>query len=325
MNPYNIRQLLFNHFEGRSTPLQIEILKEWLAVPDNQELYYRYLREWEHLNPQIITESSAAYRLFLEKRENTLPGVGEKEERTRRLGMIPYLVAGCLVFLLCTFAYLTHSRWNSMIVSAEPGKIVTLQLPDRSRVVLYANASLVVPRFYFLPFDRKVKLLRGEAEFSVVRRSDHRLFTVELADSLSIRVLGTEFAVSQNRRTTRVRLDEGSIVLDYPDGNGTGEVSLVPGEQVVYWHDTFRMQKIPPKGVIDRKEKEWVLTDVLLDDLVKRIEREFKVKILIQNPKHKTLILNGIVPIGSLDLLLESLAATLDLEIGRDGSLIRIM
>ncbi len=325
MNSSNIRQLLFNHFEGRSTPLQIEILKKWLAVPANQELYYNYLQEWEHQNPQVVTESPAAYRLFLEKREHAQPVAGAKEERTRRIGVRSYLAAGCLAVILCSFAYLTHPHWNRRTVVTGAGETVSLQLPDRSRIVLHANASLVVPRFNFLPFDRKVKLLRGEAEFSVVHRSDHRVFTVELADSLCIRVLGTEFTVRQSNRVTRVRLDEGRVVLDYPDGNGTREVSLVPGEQIVYWHDTFRMQKIPPKGIIDGKEKEWVLTDVPLDKLVKKIEQEFDVKILIENPRHETLILNGIVPIGSLDLLLESLAATLDLEISREGPQIRIM
>ncbi len=68
-----------------------------------------------------------------------------------------------------------------------------------------------------------------------------------------------------------------------------------------------------------------MLTDVPLEKLVKKIELEFDVKILMANPKHGTLILNGIVPTGSLDMLLESLAATLDLEISRDGSQIRIM
>ncbi len=325
MNSSNIRQLLFNHFEGRSTPLQIEILKKWLAVAANQEVYYRYLQEWEHLNPQVIADSASAYRLFLEKRENALPAITYKEERTWHLGTISYLAAGCLAVIFCLFAYLTYPHWNRRTVVAGSGETIPLQLPDRSRVVLHANASLVVPRFNFLPFDRKVKLLQGEAEFSVMHLSDHRLFRVELSDSLSIRVLGTEFTVRQNSSITQVRLDEGRVVLDYSDGNRTREVSLEPGEEVVYWHDTFRMQKILTKGFPDRNEKEWVLTDVPLGELVKRIEREFNVKILLGNPKHKTLILNGIVPIDRLDLLLESLAATLDLEISRDGPLIRIM
>ncbi|ODS84312.1 MAG: hypothetical protein ABS46_04085 [Cytophagaceae bacterium SCN 52-12] len=325
MNSSNIRQLLFNHFEGRSTPLQIEILKKWLAVPANQELYYNYLQEWERLNPLVVTESPAAYRRFLEKRENSLPVAGPEEEKPRRIGMISYLAAGCLAIVLCSLAYLTHPHWNRRTVVAGAGETLSLRLPDSSRVVLHANASLVAPRFNFLPFDRKVKLLSGEAEFSVVRRSDHRQFTVELADSLRIRVLGTEFTVRQSSRATRVKLDEGRVVLDYPDGSGTGKASLIPGEQIVYWHDTFRVQKIPPNGVIDGKEKEWVLTDVPLEKLAKKIEQEFNVKILIADPKHGTLILNGIVPTGSLDLLLESLAATLDLEISRDGSQIRIM
>lgn len=325
MNSSNIRQLLFNHFEGRSTPLQVEILKEWLAVPANQEVYYRYLQEWEHLNPQVMTESTTAYRLFLEKRGSVPVVVEHTKKRIWHVGKIAYLAAGCLVFILCFSAFLTYPCWNCRTVVAGPGEVISIQLPDRSRVVLHANASLVMPRFSFLPFDRKVKLLRGEAEFSVTHWRDHRVFQVQLSDSLSIRVLGTEFTVRQNSRITHVRLDKGRIVLNYPDGNRTREVSLLPGEQVVYRHDTFRMQKILPKGIIDGSEKEWVLTDVPLEELVKRIEREFNVKILVEDPKHKALILNGIVPIGRLDLLLESLGATLDLEIRRDGMQIRIM
>ncbi len=324
MNSFNIRQLLFNHFEGRSTPLQIEILKKWLAVPANQELYYGYLQEWERLNPQIVTNSSEAYRLFLQKRGNTGPVTEPEKEIPRRLGMMPYLAAGCLAIVLCSLAYLTLPYWNHKIVTTGAGETVSIQLPDRSGVVLHENASLIVPRFSFLPFDRRVKLLGGEADFSIVHLHNHRQFTVDLGDSLGIRVLGTEFTVRKNSGLTRVRLEKGRIALGYPEGNESREVLLRPGEQIVYWHDIARIQKLPPEGSIDRKEKEWVLTDVTLDKLARKIEQEFNVKILIENPKHETLILNGIVPIGSLNVLLESLAATLDLEIGREGSQIII-
>ena len=67
MNLLN-KNILFEHFAGRTSPLQKKLISAWLQVSDNQELYYRWLEDYE--NEYDFEEENDPYAYDEERRDS---------------------------------------------------------------------------------------------------------------------------------------------------------------------------------------------------------------------------------------------------------------
>ena len=53
------KELIFDHFANKVTPLQRKQIEVWLEERGNEELYYKWLEEWENNNLEYQPESDA--------------------------------------------------------------------------------------------------------------------------------------------------------------------------------------------------------------------------------------------------------------------------
>lgn len=160
------------------------------------------------------------------------------------------------------------------------GKRFKVQLSDGSLVVMNAGSSLRYP----VEFPKKGKrevFLRGEAFFDVAP-DEKRIFVVE-AQNLKIRVLGTRFNVSAYPEDllTNVMLVEGSVKLTserYPEKEGI----LKPGQLAKFERSA---QNWEIQAVNSRAYTAWMMGDLVFrnvsfDDMLKKMERHYDVKII---------------------------------------------
>jgi transmembrane sensor len=120
-----------------------------------------------------------------------------------------------------------QSVWT---IKTEPSQTKTIRLPDNSTVTLYPNSSLRYARRWSDESPRAV-WLQGEADFSVIHRSDTssaRLFRVHTSD-ITVEALGTMFRVRQHPECTHVALTSGMINLLLKHQN---PIQLKPGQSV---------------------------------------------------------------------------------------------
>ena len=115
-------------------------------------------------------------------------------------------------------------------VSTDADQTRTIQLPDNSTVILYANSALRYGRRWTDETPRAV-WLRGEADFSVVHRNDTsaaRLFRVHTND-LTVEAVGTAFRVRERPEFTQVALHSGkaNLLLKHQE-----PIRLRPGDSV---------------------------------------------------------------------------------------------
>ncbi len=110
-----------------------------------------------------------------------------------------------------------------------------MALEDGSVVELNAGAKVEV---LFGPQSRMVRLLRGEAHFSVAK--DHTRPFIVGADKFAVRAVGTAFSVSLDRAAVSVLVTEGKVRLDETTVDSSGSASgprelshLVAGQQAV--------------------------------------------------------------------------------------------
>lgn len=205
----------------------------------------------------------------------------------RRKPNLPQVIlrvaASLLLFLASWYAY-DLLRPVSMQAVSTQGEIITVVLPDQSKVILNRYSTLHYP-VRFKGKKREVRL-EGEAYFDVEKDTAHP-FIVK-AESVDVQVLGTQFNVEAYPKdaTVRTTLLEGSVAISAP-----GEkIVLSPNESAVYHRKDKKLQHETSPESAD--EIAWCRGDFFfnqlpLQEIARQLSNAFNIKIKITDPALK--------------------------------------
>src|SRR5690606_20389870 len=160
------------------------------------------------------------------------------------------------------------------------GKRFSVQLSDGSSVTLNSGSTLRYPVNFSGANQREI-FLTGEAFFKVAK--DHKRPFYVRSEGLNVSVLGTEFNVSAypDDSTSKVVLVEGSVELT---ANNKRTI-MKPGELANFKHDESAMEirKVNTGLYTAWMQGGLVFRNMSFDDIVKKMERHYDVKIINNN------------------------------------------
>ncbi|WP_111310085.1 FecR family protein [Confluentibacter sediminis] len=168
------------------------------------------------------------------------------------------------------------------------GKTFNLQLSDGTTVYLNAGTSIKYPVCFIEGTDRHV-FVTGEAYLNVAKDAKHPF--IVSADNLNVRVLGTQFNVNAypEDNESEIVLVEGSVSLYNQDETYTSDksTSLKPGFKANFNKHTKSIKK---EAVLTDIYTSWrtgelVFRDMPFENILKKLERKYNVKIINTNPK----------------------------------------
>ena len=219
--------------DGGLTATEQDEFFSWLgADPRHGEAFARQQRTWKDFNQlaQWRPEHSAEPNPDLLARRPTLsPSNG----LARRWPMWATLAAAASL----TIALLWEQPWSrpaAMSVGTAPTAISALTyygrhtLEDGSVVELNAGARIEVD---YQPTERRVRLLQGEASFTVAKNHD-RPFIVR-AGGVDVRAVGTAFNVRLDAKSVEVLVTEGKVRVDDAARGDSLLAATTPGEPPV--------------------------------------------------------------------------------------------
>lgn len=206
------------------------------------------------------------------------------------------------------------------------GEVRRIALADGSEVLLSANSAVDVA---LGGDERRLRLTRGEARFSVAREA--RSFIVA-AEGTEVFARGTQFIIRLGSGRTTIALIEGSVDVSYtPAGAGARRLTrLRPGERLVVEASapivptdaaTARAagRQPPPPSPPAMLE----FDETPLREAVEQVNRGGRPLIRLEDPSLASLRISGAFRRGDTEGFARSIAAAFDLELerGRDGSL----
>lgn len=199
------------------------------------------------------------------------------------------------------------------------GKRLTVTLPDQSTVLLNGNSTLKYSNDWDENTTREV-WIKGEGYFSIVHTKDHQKFIVHADNQLQVEVLGTKFNVKARHQISEVMLAEGKVRLGLGKNMAGEEVILKPGELAIIKDET-----ISKRAVKQRKYTSWIDNKLFfertpLSELVVLLRDTYGLTVRFDNPNLEKRELSGEISSATADDVLYAIAATLDLEIEREGS-----
>ncbi len=333
MSPNVTKELIFDHFSGRSTPLQKRLIEEWLQHQPNLELYYQWLLEWEQRYPSYLPVPDKALAGYLRYMESSPPS-RDKPNEEAPLPALPRGRRRLRIIAAASFWGMLLLAWSSKEAlyyksyRADFGETLALTLDDGSSITLNANSRLQVPRFSFRTNSSNCEvLLAGEAFFSIISTPDKHPFVVKTPRQMDVTVLGTEFTVFARERGGRVMLKKGSVQLNYNTGNTRRQVLMKPGDLAILDPvNTLELKtNTSPDAYMAFKQKRFVFDNMPLHELCQILTENYGLHFSIATDSLANRTLVGSFKMEDADELLTTLAVLLNIKIEKEDHLIRLM
>lgn len=217
-----------------------------------------------------------------------------------KIAAILVVVAGS-IFVLNQYSNQTDIKVENEAYSADL-EMLEFDLKDGTKVTLDKKSDLKVLN------DRAVSLV-GRAHFDV-QRDESQQFSIDLPLG-KIVVLGTEFTVDVDDKTTEIYVNEGSV--RYESANRTW--ILVAGDLMKVSNNDTTVVKGSIENYDSWKNQILIFRDNNMEEVVDALSRHFKKEIIIENKKgfSKCNVMN-IFTNDTLDEILNGLSQTHGLE-----------
>jgi len=309
-------------------------LKAWLAQDKRHQIaLFEMAKVWD----QMDTLAEIAGLFPLERRSSLPP-------RTWRIAAVFTLVAVVSGLTLSSVdwprvaasasGFFTH-RSLADIYQTKVGEQKTVQLPDHSVITLNTNTLV---RVNYTGTDRKLELVRGEANFKVAK--DHyRVFTVKVAEN-EFKAVGTAFNIRMgSKRGIELTVTDGRVkvivplVTDtaHPDRNQeksvATEIMVDAGKEVVVDQATQTIEPVSPtkmEAALAWQSGALMFDGDPLEQVVHELGRYTTAKFIIADDGIKRMPVTGYFKIGDIDGLIAALRANFAIDVNTDGDTVRL-
>ncbi|MEI7501703.1 MAG: FecR domain-containing protein [Paludibacter sp.] len=289
----DIDELIVDYVTGRLTPEKFDYLNSWIAESKENLLYFRKLQEiWYAAAPKEddVYDKELAYNRFLyrvkESSQSSENIPSNKFIFTKRFIQIAasaaiIIVLGSIYFLkLLSPSNNPKDEFYSITVPYGAKSKVTLS--DSTKVWL--NSGTTIKYSYIFKDKVRKLLLNGEAYFEVAKMKGVP-FIVE-TNRLDVKVLGTKFNVVSYSEDNKINVTllEGSIALKI-DNDKNNEIRLVPNKSATFDKSSNKLEIKDVDGSLSNKWSDGIIVfdDEKLEQIARRLEREYNVKIELTN------------------------------------------
>lgn len=286
-----------------------EEFESWLAVdPEHRSAYEEVALAWDEfdgIGAETVHGETGALSTVV---AFSTAGVAAGRRRTTilRRAVMGAVAASILVFAIAGADI--RLRFQSDAMTAV-GETSTVSLPDGSTVVLNTDSAIAVS---YDADERRIRLLRGEAQFDVVS-NPARPFRVVAGDGVST-ALGTVFLVRRRGGGAQVTVLEGRVSVVYGEGDRMAdEAVLIAKQQIRYaaGKGLGSVAIVDPRVASAWRRGKMIFEDRSLDEVIGELNRYHVGTIRILGGALGKMKVNGVFdtsdPIAAVEALDESL------------------
>ena len=178
---------------------------------EEEARFQRWLHE-DAAHAAAFAEIEGTWRTLAEAEPQVMQTAAPALRRRGRTILFPSLLAAAAALAIgCFVGWPSAQRATTFAEQAatEIGGLRRMDLPDGSFVTLNTNSAVDVQ---FTAAERRVRLLRGEAHFTVAP-NPRQPFVVE-ASGVAVRAVGTAFNVHRRTDAVEVHVTEGKVRVD---------------------------------------------------------------------------------------------------------------
>lgn len=283
----------------------------WLTeVDEHKEIARQAQRMLQELHFQDVTPEIAADAAWLKLQQQLT------RKKPKRIYLLTrYWQKAAAILLLGLAGWFLWPSTSGF--STDFAEQQQLTLPDGTTVDLRANSRLWWEDEWAAQGVREVHL-EGEAYFDVSPANTQAgMPFVVKANTLGIKVMGTEFNVVNRSNRRLVTLVEGSISIE---DQGQSSQILRPTQQY-YWrkNEAPQVREVTTEIFTDWRNNRWHFDQMLLPEIALRIEEHYGKDVIIANGELQQHSLSGTAPAKNLKMLINAISVSLDINAQVDG------
>ncbi|HYX05883.1 MAG TPA: FecR family protein [Bacteroidales bacterium] len=347
MSEYNdIDELIIGYLTHQINDDEKKRLLAWLQMnPSNRAYFNHFQQVWiatytSQKDKKIDTD--AAWLRFIERQKRKLKS-NKKADQTIKLSLLRIAAVFLFVALTGILSYYLFLQYNNYSESKGEitkytvplGSVKKISLKDGTEVWLNAGSEF----HYYEDYNKATRsvYLIGEGYFKVFN-NPKKPFIVH-THYMDITALGTEFNVKsyQDDKEVASILVKGKIEVKTVQGfedyiNNGKKIILIPHEKLIYSPERNKISILAPRQTINTprnidtntinykktnydpvQETLWkddimVINAEKLQDLAKKLERRYNIKIEFENRKVKKYTFTGTLKNESLDQVLKAIS-----------------
>ncbi len=324
MNQSVNKNILFECFSGRATPLQKKLIEQWLLEDNNREIYYEWLDEWEKQSLQLVNDTNRSFEKLMAKisKNQEIMFVSDEDTFQKNRFKKRFIVAIAASFLLfLSVVFLTKDYLFYQHFETDFGETKKVKLPDNSEVTLNAKSTLKFARFGFNDNVREV-YLTGEASFTVKHTIDNQRFIVKTDKNFEVEVLGTEFNVNVRQTKAKVVLNKGKVQFNYQEGKTAKQITMKPGDLITLDSTGHANLKQIPKPQIYSawKDHRFIFEQTPMREVATMIQENFGLKIEFREEVLSRKTISGAFHAENADELLQVISELLEINFNRQNN-----
>ena len=305
-----MKKLFSKYLNGTTNPEEFsQVLDALSAAENNGRVTAEMLKLWKE-TLSVTIENKENYQL-LDKIHHRI-ALEESKTVARRFTLYRNLlkIAAVLIFGLITTTIAFYNRPKTELyaditetVTTPYGARTSFKLPDGSDVWLNSGSTISFPKQN--AGIRNVKLT-GQAYFKVVK--DGKPFVVETGYG-KVEVMGTSFDVKvYPEESFETTLVEGSVKVS---DRANQVATLTPGQQsVITPVNEFSLNNVNTELITSWREGKLIFFKEPFENVAKKLERWYNVKIEFQGEKLKKLGYTGTIEMETFGEVLELINTT---------------
>ena len=321
---------------------------DWMVERDRglsaarQRELTRWLRA-DDRHAAVFSALEATWELIGESRAGASGAARPATSRRVRPAWFPITLAAAAAVAVSVAGWgrLAHSRPDPAAAFAlsrttEIGQVRRIDLPDGSVIQLNTNSAADIR---FTDAERRVKLARGEAHFSVARNPGPP-FIVSVA-GVDVRVVGTVFNVRLRSEAVDVVVTEGKVRVDSPGQAASGVVEpaagahhseLTAGQKLSVGLASSSVPVAEPtevstaeiKQILAWQDRRLDFDAAPLGDIVNEINRYNRHQLVIVDPRLREQRFGGSFPAGDYETFVRMLESSFGVVADRQGNETRL-
>jgi ferric-dicitrate binding protein FerR (iron transport regulator) len=311
--------LILKSLEGIISDEEQRELNAWLAISaENKKLADDMQRIWQ------IRKKDVSIRDFDSEGEliRLMTSIHAEKASTKVIGMsrAVWLKAAAAFALLVISSFIIYLRfYPQRIVHIASENAVHVLLPDNSSVWLNANSTLAYEKDFNVS-HRSIEL-KGQAFFDVVKNPD-KPFIID-AEQARIQVVGTSFDVRAYNTDSHTEVFVMTGLVKFSGLSVESEpITLKAGETGVLrkMDDLISKKAEDDPNILAWKEKRLSFRKTSLRDVVRTLQRYFRVDISVANEKLLDCRFTSAFNDPTLTEVIDALTISLDLKVIRQNN-----
>ena len=288
---FDIKELIIRFLEKGLSNDETILLMDWIYdSPENRKVFDHYNEIWQ-LSDVVFNKGYYNTDAGWESLHQKIKDQNQLESNNIRLikgsrlilwkiiSVAALLVAGLFITLFIEKKDVVVPKLQTVTIQSPRGQKTRVILADSSVVWLNSESQLT----YSNDFDGNQRLvsLTGEGYFQV-KKDSNRPFVVRTLNA-DVKVFGTRFNVCAypDEQEMEATLEEGKISVNIT--GKSNQVAVAPGERMVLDRQSgeVSLKNVDTQLYTSWKDNKLRFDDAVFADVVKKLERWYDVKIIV--------------------------------------------